>query len=137
MIPEQPKSMVRRTVVRPLAAYGARCWPVTKQIESRLGVTERKVVRWATGFSVSNAFATTPYDGGLVSVSDNDNMARKIGLKFEVSRKLRIRPAKQRRLDRLHWELEMAGLQLDQAFDRGNRRYRTRRSDPVTKRDKC
>ncbi|VDP25373.1 unnamed protein product, partial [Heligmosomoides polygyrus] len=44
-IPEHLKSKVYRTVVRPVAKYGAECWPVTKEIESRLSVMETKMLR--------------------------------------------------------------------------------------------
>ncbi|VDO69703.1 unnamed protein product, partial [Heligmosomoides polygyrus] len=36
-------------VVRPVATYGAECWPVTKEIESRRSVTETKILRWTAG----------------------------------------------------------------------------------------
>ncbi|VDO95236.1 unnamed protein product [Heligmosomoides polygyrus] len=48
-IPERLKSKVYRTVVRPVATYGAECWPLTKEIESRLSVMETKRLRWTAG----------------------------------------------------------------------------------------
>ncbi|VDO96599.1 unnamed protein product [Heligmosomoides polygyrus] len=53
----------RVTVVRSVVTYGAECWPVTKEIESRLSVMETKVLK----YRVWTAFATTPCDKGLVS----------------------------------------------------------------------
>ncbi|KIH61806.1 hypothetical protein ANCDUO_07914 [Ancylostoma duodenale] len=43
------KSKIYRTVIRPAALYSSECWPVTKEIERRLGVMEAKMLRWASG----------------------------------------------------------------------------------------
>lgn len=40
-IPERYKSKIYRAVVRPIAIYGAECWPVTKEIERRLSIMEK------------------------------------------------------------------------------------------------
>ncbi|VDO18658.1 unnamed protein product [Heligmosomoides polygyrus] len=48
-IPERLKSKIYRAVVRPVAIYGAECWPVTKEIEKRLSVMETKMLRWTAG----------------------------------------------------------------------------------------
>ncbi|PIO72190.1 hypothetical protein TELCIR_05892 [Teladorsagia circumcincta] len=48
-IPERLKSKIYRTVVRPVAIYGAECWPVTKEGEARLSVMETKMLRWTAG----------------------------------------------------------------------------------------
>ncbi|VDP34288.1 unnamed protein product [Heligmosomoides polygyrus] len=48
-IPEHLKSKIYRTVIRPVAMYGAECWPATKKAESRLSVMETKMLRWTTG----------------------------------------------------------------------------------------
>ncbi|VDP09237.1 unnamed protein product, partial [Heligmosomoides polygyrus] len=45
-IPERPKSKIYSAVVRPVAIYGAECWPVTKEIERRLSVMETKMLRF-------------------------------------------------------------------------------------------
>ncbi|VDP11736.1 unnamed protein product [Heligmosomoides polygyrus] len=48
-MPERLKSKIYKTVVRPVAMYGAECWPATKETESRLSVMETKMLRWMAG----------------------------------------------------------------------------------------
>ncbi|VDO68885.1 unnamed protein product [Heligmosomoides polygyrus] len=48
-IPERLKSKIYRAVVRPVAMYGAECWPATKEVETRLSVMETKMLRWMAG----------------------------------------------------------------------------------------
>uniref|UniRef100_A0A183GI64 LORF2 protein n=1 Tax=Heligmosomoides polygyrus TaxID=6339 RepID=A0A183GI64_HELPZ len=48
-VPERLKSMIYRAVVRPVAMYGAECWPATKEVEMRLSVMETKMLCWTTG----------------------------------------------------------------------------------------
>ncbi|VDP01545.1 unnamed protein product [Heligmosomoides polygyrus] len=48
-IPERFKSKIYRAVVRPVAMYGAECWPATKEVETRLSVMETKMLRWMAG----------------------------------------------------------------------------------------
>ncbi|VDO86921.1 unnamed protein product [Heligmosomoides polygyrus] len=49
MIEANSRSKIYRTVIRPVAIYGAECWPATKQVETRLSFTETKMLRWTTG----------------------------------------------------------------------------------------
>uniref|UniRef100_A0A7I4XRB9 Reverse transcriptase domain-containing protein n=1 Tax=Haemonchus contortus TaxID=6289 RepID=A0A7I4XRB9_HAECO len=48
-IPERLKSKIYRTVIRPVAIYGAECWPATKEVEALLSVMETKMLRWTAG----------------------------------------------------------------------------------------
>ncbi|VDL76639.1 unnamed protein product [Nippostrongylus brasiliensis] len=48
-IPERLKSKIYRTVIRPVALYGAECWPATREVERRLSVMEMKMLRWMAG----------------------------------------------------------------------------------------
>ncbi|VDO80667.1 unnamed protein product [Heligmosomoides polygyrus] len=48
-IPKHLKSKIYRAVVRPVAMYGAKCWPVIKEVETRLSVLETKMLRWTAG----------------------------------------------------------------------------------------
>ncbi|VDP56808.1 unnamed protein product [Heligmosomoides polygyrus] len=48
-IPERFNSKIYRAVIRPVAMYGAECWPATKEVETRLSVMETKMLRWMAG----------------------------------------------------------------------------------------
>ncbi|VDP25846.1 unnamed protein product [Heligmosomoides polygyrus] len=151
-IPEYLKS--KKTVVRPVAAYGAECWPVTKKTESCLSVMETKVLRWTARVTRLDRVRndTIRQRFGVVSIADklrearlrwyghvlraNDDTVCKIGLNLEVPGKWPRGRPKQRWLDTLHLDLKIAGVHPDQAIDRGKWRHRTRRADPATKRDK-
>ncbi|VDP61185.1 unnamed protein product [Heligmosomoides polygyrus] len=153
-IPEYLKSKVYRAVVRPVATYGAQCYPVTKEIESRLSVMETKVSRWTAVLTRLDRVRndTMRQRFGVVPIADklreaclrwyphvlraNDGTVCKIGLNLEVSgKRARGRP-KQRWLDTLHLDLKIVGVHPDQAFNREKWRHHTRRADPATKRDK-
>ncbi|EYB97212.1 hypothetical protein Y032_0142g2302 [Ancylostoma ceylanicum] len=45
-IPDRFKSKVYRAVIRPVALYGAKCWPATKEVERRLSVMEKMLDGW-------------------------------------------------------------------------------------------
>ncbi|KIH46267.1 hypothetical protein ANCDUO_23682 [Ancylostoma duodenale] len=47
-ISDNLKSKIYRTVIRPAALHSSECWPVTKEIERRLGVMEAKMLRLAS-----------------------------------------------------------------------------------------
>ncbi|VDO22028.1 unnamed protein product [Heligmosomoides polygyrus] len=40
---------IRKTVIRPVAMYGAECWPGAEGTKSRLSVMETKMLRWTAG----------------------------------------------------------------------------------------
>ena len=74
-IPLYLKSKIYRTVVRPVALYGAECWPVTKRHEQHLHVMEMRMLRWPLGLTkldrvrnqdVRAAFGVAPKCGKLV-----------------------------------------------------------------------
>ncbi|VDO98151.1 unnamed protein product [Heligmosomoides polygyrus] len=137
-IPERHKSKIYRVFVRPVAIYGAECWPVTKEIERRLSLIETKMMRWTAGITrldrvrndcIWQRFGVTPifekmrearlrwYGHVLGTTGDT---ARKIALNPDVSGKRPRGRPKRRWLDTLHQDLEMARLHPDQAFDREN-----------------
>ncbi|VDP02886.1 unnamed protein product [Heligmosomoides polygyrus] len=42
--------MIYRAVIRPVAIYGAECWPATKEVEeTHLSDMETKMQRWTAG----------------------------------------------------------------------------------------
>ncbi|VDP18818.1 unnamed protein product [Heligmosomoides polygyrus] len=108
-IPERLKSKIYRTVFGPVAMYGAECWPVTKEVETRLSVMETKMLRWTAGVTLmdrirndairqkfdADPIATKMREARLVrprSAWKGDSV-RKIGLNFEIiGRRPRGRP---------------------------------------------
>uniref|UniRef100_A0A7I4XUN0 Reverse transcriptase domain-containing protein n=1 Tax=Haemonchus contortus TaxID=6289 RepID=A0A7I4XUN0_HAECO len=40
------KSKIYRTVIQPVAIYGAKCWPATQEAEAPLSVMETTMLRW-------------------------------------------------------------------------------------------
>ncbi|VDO98885.1 unnamed protein product [Heligmosomoides polygyrus] len=150
-IPERLKSKIYRTAVRPVAIYGAECWPATEEFESRLSVMETKMLRWTAGVTrldlIRNVSIRQMFDVaadklrearlrwyGLV-LRANDDTVRKIGLTDVPGKWPKGRP-KQRWIDTLHMDLKVAGIHPDQAFDRAKWRHCTRKADPAAKRDR-
>nr|CDJ81717.1 uncharacterized protein LOC762541 [Haemonchus contortus] len=153
-IPERLKSKIYRTVIRPVAIYGAECWPATKEVEARLSVMETKMLRWTAGVTrldrISNdaireRFGVAPIVDkmrearlrwyGHTLRAKNDSV-RKISLNLDVSGKRPRGRPKQRWLDTLHEDLKAVNIHPDQAFNREKWRQHIRKADPAYKRDK-
>nr|CDJ86575.1 RNA-directed DNA polymerase (reverse transcriptase) domain containing protein [Haemonchus contortus] len=153
-IPERLKSKIYRTVIRPVAIYGAECWPATKEVEARLSVMETKMLRWTAGVTrldrISNDAIRERF--GIAPIVDkmrearlrwyghtlrakNDSV-RKISLNLDVSGKRPRGRPKQRWLDTLHEDLKAVNIHPDQAFNREKWRQHIRKADPAYKRDK-
>ncbi|PIO64310.1 hypothetical protein TELCIR_14067 [Teladorsagia circumcincta] len=153
-IPERLKSKIYRTVIRPVALYGAECWPATKDIEARLGVMETKMLRWTAGVTrldrirnddIRERFGVAPIADKMREarlrwyghvLRRSDESVRKIGLKIDVPGKRPKGRPKQRWLDTLHADLKSVNIHPDQAFNRKKWRQHIRRADPANKRDK-
>ena len=48
-MPKKMKGKIYKTVIRPAMLYGSECWPVKKDDERALEVTEMKMLRWSVG----------------------------------------------------------------------------------------
>ncbi|VDO26973.1 unnamed protein product [Heligmosomoides polygyrus] len=151
-IPEHLKSRINKAVVRPLTMYGAECWPATKEVETRLSVMETKMLRWTAGVTrldrirndvIRQKFGIAPMADKMgearlrwYCLRGKDDSVRKIGLNFEViGKRPRGRP-RQRWSDRLHIDLNVAGVHPDQALDRKRWGRGTRIADPAAKRNR-
>ncbi|EYC36442.1 hypothetical protein Y032_0896g2924 [Ancylostoma ceylanicum] len=66
-IPDRLKSKVYRAVVRSVALYGAECWPVTKEVESRLSVMETMMLRWTAGITRADRVRSDITESGSAS----------------------------------------------------------------------
>uniref|UniRef100_W6NIV3 Endonuclease-reverse transcriptase n=1 Tax=Haemonchus contortus TaxID=6289 RepID=W6NIV3_HAECO len=130
------RSKTYRTVIRPVAIYGAECWPATKEVEARLSVMETKMLRWTAGVTrldrISNdaireRFGVAPIVDkmrdarlqwyGHTLRAKNDSV-RKISLNLDVSGKRPRGRPKQRWLDTLHEDPKAVNIHPDQAFNR-------------------
>ncbi|VDO96600.1 unnamed protein product [Heligmosomoides polygyrus] len=138
---ERLKSKIYKTVVRPVAMYGAECWPATKERESRLSVMKTKMLPKRDYSAEVRCRADSGQDArsSLTMVrprSAKEDSVRKIGLNFVVSGKRPRVRTKQRWADTLHKDFKVAGVHPDLARDRERWRHGTRKADPAMKRDK-
>nr|CDJ95465.1 RNA-directed DNA polymerase (reverse transcriptase) domain containing protein [Haemonchus contortus] len=149
-IPERLKSKIYRTVIRPVAIYGAECWPTTKEVEARLSVMETKMLRWTAGVTrldrISNDAIRERF--GVAPIVDkmrearlrwyghvlraDEGSVRTIGLNLDVSGKRPRGRPKQRWLDTLHEDLKTVNIHPDQAFNREKWRQHIRKADSPT-----
>ncbi|VDP28655.1 unnamed protein product [Heligmosomoides polygyrus] len=104
-IPKRLKSKIYRAFIRPVAMYGAECWPATKEVEARLSVMETKMLRWTAGVTrmdrirndaIRQKFGDAPIADKMREVRlrwyghvlrGKEDSVRKIGLELEVSGK--------------------------------------------------
>ncbi|VDO19717.1 unnamed protein product [Heligmosomoides polygyrus] len=102
--PKRLKSKIYRAVIRPVAMYGAECWPANKEVETRLSVMETKMLRWTAGVTRMDAFETMLFSRsskfGVAPIADKmrearlrwyghvlrgkEDSVRKIGLNFVI-----------------------------------------------------
>ncbi|VDP28332.1 unnamed protein product [Heligmosomoides polygyrus] len=102
-IRERFKSKIYRAVIRPVAMYGAECWPATKEVETRLSVMEAKMPRWMAVVTRMDRIRNDVIRLCVVPIADEmhearlrwyghvvrgkEDSVRKIGLELEVSGK--------------------------------------------------
>ncbi|VDO65224.1 unnamed protein product [Heligmosomoides polygyrus] len=143
-IPVRLKSKIYRTVVRPVAMYGAECWPATKEVETRLSVMETKMMRWTAGVTrmdrIRNDAIRLKFRVAAIAAKmrearlrwyghvfrGKEDSVRKIGLELEVSGKRPRGRPKQRWAGTLHTDLKAVGVHPDLALDREMWRHDTR-----------
>ncbi|VDO65843.1 unnamed protein product [Heligmosomoides polygyrus] len=72
-----PEELIE-TVIRPVAMYGAECWPATKEVETRLSVMETKMLCWTAGVTrmdrIRNDVIRQKF--GVVPIADKMREAR-------------------------------------------------------------
>jgi hypothetical protein len=149
-MPLHLKSKVYRTVVRPVALYGAECWPTTKKDEARLSVMEMRMLRWTLGVTrldripndtIRQAITVAPITDklketrlrwyGHVRRREEDHLAKRV-MSLEVEGKRSRGRPKFRWLDKIKVDLKESGLTDQDALDRAKWKRMTRTADPTT-----
>lgn len=153
-IPNKLKSKVYRTMVRPVALYGAECWPTTRKVEQMIHCMEMKMLRWSLGHTrmdkirneaIREKMQVAPITEklqesrlrwfGHVQRRDPDTVSKRaFDLKVDGKRP-RGKP-KRRWMDVVQKDIKDNGLSLEDAQDRAKWRRSTMKADPATKRDK-
>ncbi|WP_227626107.1 hypothetical protein, partial [Klebsiella pneumoniae] len=53
-VPIKLKGKFYKMVVRPIMLYGVECWPLKEKHRSKLSVTEMRMLRWMSGFTLKD-----------------------------------------------------------------------------------
>ena len=71
-IPTCLKSLVCKTLVRPVALYGAECWSTTKTKKDLLHEMEMRMLRWTLGFTRINRIRNTTVrqEKGVIPITE-------------------------------------------------------------------
>ncbi|VDL78049.1 unnamed protein product [Nippostrongylus brasiliensis] len=144
-------SKIYRTVVRPVALYGAECWPATKEVEHHLSVMEMKMLRWMAGVTrldrktnaeIRKRFGVAPIPDKLREsrprwyghvLRASDNTVCKIGLGLDIQGTRPRGRSKQRWLDTIHVDLKAERIHPDHTRDRAVWRQRIGVANPASK----
>ena len=152
-IPTRLKSKVYRTVIRPVALYGAECWPSTKKHEQEMNAMEMRMLRWSirltrldrvTNVDVRKTLGVAPIQDkmkearlrwyGHVIRSEDDSVAKTALVLSPDGKRPRGRP-KKRWLDQIKEDMREANVTKEDAMDRAKWRKQCRKADPASKRD--
>lgn len=152
-IPIRLKSKIYRTVIRPVALYGAECWPSSKQHERALHTMEMRMLRWSLGLTlldhavnedVRRRLGVAPIQDkmrearlrwyGHVARADAGSVARRALDLSPDGQRPRGRP-KKRWMDCLRDDMRLVGVRSDDAADRTRWRTKCRRADPAPARE--
>ena len=142
------KSKIYRTVVRPVALYGAECWPATKVHERTLHAMEMRMLRWSLGVTrldhimnenIRKTCGVAPIQEkmrearlrwyGHVSRADANSVAKRVLALSPNGRRPQGRP-KKRWMDCIREDMQIVGAQPDDSGDRAKWRTRCKTADP-------
>ena len=54
MVQTKVKGEFYRTAIRPVLSYGSECWAIKKQQEHKMDVSEMKMLRWSSGYTLKD-----------------------------------------------------------------------------------
>ncbi|XP_063629446.1 uncharacterized protein LOC134800816 [Cydia splendana] len=146
-MPIKLKGQVYKQAVRPALIYGSECWPMRKEDEQRIHVTEMKMLRWAGGVTrldrirneyIRGTFKVIKFEDklrenrlrwyGHVMRRDQDHMTRAV-MQIEEMKRGRGRPAATWK-STIEKDLKANNVDAGTTQNRLLWRTRTRRADP-------
>ncbi|XP_056112726.1 uncharacterized protein LOC130089448 [Rhinichthys klamathensis goyatoka] len=134
-MPSHLKAKVYKTVLRPVALYGAECWPATTKHEQALHTMEMRMLRWTLGLTrldhvmnIRKIMGVAPITEkmrearlrwyGHVIRSEEESVARRaLRLSPEGKSERRGRP-KKRWMDRIKEDMKYIDVAPEDALDR-------------------
>ena len=75
MVQTKVKGEFYRTAIRPALSYGSECWAIKKQQEHKMDVSEMKMLRWSSGYTLKDKIR-------------NDHIRERVGV-APISEKMR------------------------------------------------
>ena len=75
MVQTKVKGEFYRTAIRPVLSYGSECWAIKKQQEHKMDVSEMKMLRWSSGYTLKDRIR-------------NDHIRERVGV-APISEKMR------------------------------------------------
>ncbi|XP_073698816.1 uncharacterized protein [Garra rufa] len=152
-MPIRLKAKVYKTIVHPVALYGAECWPATAKHERILHNMEMRMLRWCLGLTrwdcimntnVRKLMGVAPITEkmqearmrwyGHVVRSGEDSVARTALRLSPQGKRPRGRP-KKRWIDRIKEDVKIVGAAPEDALDRAKWRRLCKKADPASARD--
>src|SRR5699024_7764892 len=150
LVPHRLKAKIYKTMVRPVALYGAECRSTSKRDEYFMQVVEMKMLRWALGHTrldripnteIRSKMAVRPIGDkllearlrwfGHVDRREPNSVAKSAMLMVVAGRRSRGRP-KIRWMDNVTADLQAVGLREADTQNRAKWRCLARRPDPIT-----
>ena len=74
-VQDKVKGKFYRTTIRPALSYGSECWAIKKQQEHKMDVSEMKMLRWSSGYTLKDRIR-------------NDHIRERVGV-APISEKMR------------------------------------------------
>ncbi|KAL0879491.1 hypothetical protein ABMA27_003237 [Loxostege sticticalis] len=153
-MPIKLKGLIYKSVIRPVLAYGSETWAVTKRHVNSIHVAEMKMLRWMCGVTRLDKIRNE-YVRGSLSVRDIADKLQENRLRWfgHVKRRppeyignrtlnLNIPGRRKRGRPKLRWlsvvKNDMAGCELEEedVQDRAKWKRKSRKADPVARRDR-
>ena len=153
-MPIRLKSKIYEIIVRPVALYGAECWPATAKHGQLLHAMEMRMLRWSLGLTrldhvmninVRKRMGIAPITEKMLEARlrwyghvtrSHENSVAKTAMRLDLpGKRPRGRP-KMRWMDRINQDMKDMQVAPEDTTDRNRWRAACQKADPAPARDK-